>query len=176
MLQTPEGKRKAILALRALRKAGPVDDERWADRCLDLLYVRRTPEYQDELRLLLPEAAQTLVHIGDARTLPKLLAMLDDQGPDEPARHLIIGVLGLMGDRSVVEPLIAWFNRQNGRQCDAIYRHVADALIRLADAKVMRQIQDALEHGGANRYHRWTYERALESIMNGLPADNSPRL
>jgi HEAT repeat protein len=175
-LATPEGKKKALAALKALRKKGAIDDPRWIDRCVDLMRVRHCREFQIELKYLMNEAATTLAYFADESAPPKLFEMLDEPTLDTATRILIITVFGALGDPSVVPDLIAWFNRQNNRHSEPVYRHMADALIRLANADVFARIERTLRDDALNKYQQWTYERALESISTGKPADNAPRL
>jgi hypothetical protein len=168
LLATSDGAKKATLALRALRKK-PVDDERWLDLCIDLLdtnghRLRRQPAgYRPELSGLLLEAARALQHIDDARAVPRLLALLELPLPHEPARPLVVFLIGCSRDTEAVGPLLEWFLRQSKLMSDSVYREVADALVRLSTPEIVKCIRAMLSKT-RNGHQRWALEQALESI------------
>ncbi len=170
-LATPEGRKKAVLALRAVRR-GVVDDARWLDRCLGLLTALPPEGGAVEIRELRADVLSTVIHLQDPRAANQLLSLLDDGAVDSP-RAMIVFVIGKLGDRAAVPPLLSWFNRQNGRNSERVYREIADTLIRLADARVFKLVERALKREATNDYQRWAYEQALESIMKGRAPSHS---
>jgi hypothetical protein len=168
LLNTPEGAKKATAALRSLRKK-PVDDDRWTDLCIALVdlngrYIRRMAiGYRPELSSLTLEAGRALQHIDDPESAHKLLALLQLPSPHEPQRALIVFLIGLSKRPDIVPPLLDWFRKQDKLGSDAVYREIADTLIRLANPAVVKTIKASIPLV-RNGYHRWALEQALESI------------
>jgi hypothetical protein len=168
VLSTPEGAKKAVLALRSLRKK-PVDDERWTDLCIGLLdlngrYIRRMAiGYRPELFSLTLEAGRALQHIDDPETAPKLLALLQLPPPHEPQRPLVVFLIGLSKRPDIVPSLLEWFRQCDKLGSDAVYREIADTLIRLANPAVVKTVKASVSLV-RNGSQRWALEQALESI------------
>jgi HEAT repeat protein len=125
----------AIMAVEAL---GKIKDQRAVEH---LVLLMKGERYSDEIKKIQRYSATALIRIGGTRAAGLLLKILEDKSSESGVKGLAIQVLGKIGDKSVVDPLIEILKDET----IGIRGDVAKALGEIGDPRAIRPLIFALE-------------------------------
>lgn len=170
-----------VLANLVTPKSKPPPDPLWGRRAAE---VFRTPfpknyRHESSRASLFLAAGRLLLRMNQRDVVPLLIDQLFAGKDHGDRRHkFMLELVGKLGSPSDVPRICQWFESQSARAIGgsalSLHAILPNTLIRLASAETVDYIVDRLHKAAQGEvtlsgHHRWSYEKALEVVMEGGP-------
>ncbi len=171
-----------VLAKLVKSKSKAPPDPLWGRRAAEVFRTPFPKNYKHEASRssLFLEAGRLLLRSNQRDVVPLLIDQLFAGTDHGDTRHkFMLELVGKLGSPADVPRICQWFESQSARVIGAgsalsIHAILPNTLIRLASAETVDYVVERL-HKSANGevaltgHHSWSYEKALEVIMEGGP-------